>query len=262
MPAFYAYGELPEGVNQTLVCLIPKIKTPQTMADLRSIFLCNMLMRILSKVLYNRLKGCLGSIISDKQSTFVEGRLLRDNALIAFEVNHFMRRNNQGKHGIAGLKIDISKSYDTLEWGFIENKMHKFVFQQQWIDRVMKLINSVSYTFTHNGQGFGNVRPTRGLRQGYPISPYIYILCAEGLSAMIRRNESASLIYGCTVARGAPTISHLLFASDCYFFFRAVESKVNVMKRILKRYEEISGQVVNFNKSLVVFSANTKEKDK
>lgn len=253
--------ELPDGVNQTLVCLIPKIKNPQTMADLRPISLCNVLMRILSKVLSNRLKACLGSIISDKQSAFIEGRLLTD-ALVAFEVNHYMRRKNQGKYGVAGLKIDISKAYDRLEWGFIKNMMTKFGFQQQWIDRVMKLINSVSYTFTHNGQEFGNVKPTRGLRQGDPISPYIYILCAEGLSAMIRRNESAGLIHGCAVARGAPIISHLLFADDCYFFFKAIESEANVMKKILNRYEEISGQVVNFNKSSVVFSANTKEEDK
>lgn len=99
-------------------------------------------------------------------------------------------------------------------------------------------------------------------RQGDPISPYLYILCAEGLSAMIRRNESVGLIHGCTIARGAPTISHLLFADDCYFFFRAVETEANVMKRILNRYEEMSGQVVNFNKSTVVFSPNTTEENR
>lgn len=126
----------------------------------------------------------------------------------------------------------------------------------------MKLIRSVSYSFIHHGQEFGSVCPTRGIRQGDPISPYIYIMCAEGLSAMIRRNENAGLIHGCTIARGAPTISHLLFADDCYFFFRAVETEANVMKRILNRYEEMSGQVVNFDKSTVVFSPNTKGEDR
>lgn len=116
---FMETGELPNGVNGTIVCLIPKFKIPQTMAKLRPILLCNVLMRILSKVLSNRLKPCLGSLISDKQSAFVEGRLLSDNALIAFEVNHYMRRRTQGKSGVAGLKIDISKAYDRLEWGFI-----------------------------------------------------------------------------------------------------------------------------------------------
>lgn len=111
---FMCTGELPAGVNHTLVCLIPKVKTPHTMADLRPISLCNVLMRILSKVLSNRLKPCIGSTVSDKQSAFIEGRLLTDNALIAFEVNHYMKRKSQGKYGIAGLKIDIFKAYDRL----------------------------------------------------------------------------------------------------------------------------------------------------
>lgn len=83
---------LPDGINHALVCLIPKVKLPQMMTDLRPILLCNVLVRILSKVMTNRLKLSLKSIISDKQSAFIEGRSLTDNALIAYEVNHYMRR--------------------------------------------------------------------------------------------------------------------------------------------------------------------------
>lgn len=107
-------GRLPEGVNHSLVCLIPKVKTPQTVADLRPISLCNVLVRILSKVMSNRLKLCLNSIVSDKQSAFIEGRLLTDNAMLAFEINHYMKRHTQGKNGLAALKVDISKAYDRL----------------------------------------------------------------------------------------------------------------------------------------------------
>lgn len=185
------------------------------MADLRPISLCNVLVRILSKVMTNRLKPSLKSIISDKQSAFLEGRLLTDNALIAYEVNHYMRRRTRGKNGLVALKIDISKAYDRLEWNFVENMMKRFGYHEIWIDRVMFFIRSASYAFLHNGETFGNVIPQRGLRQGDPISPYLYIMCAEGLSAMIRRNEEAGILHGCRVARGAPSISHLLFADDC-----------------------------------------------
>ncbi|XP_074359973.1 uncharacterized protein LOC141700097 [Apium graveolens] len=82
-------------------------------------------------------------------------------------------------------------------------------------------------------------------------------MCVEGLSAIIRGNEQAGILHGCTVARGAPTISHLLFADDCYFFFRANATEAGVMRRILDRYEHISGKMVNFNKSVVIFSPNT-----
>lgn len=126
----------------------------------------------------------------------------------------------------------------------------------------MRIVQSVSYSFLHNGVEFGNVNPKRDLRQGDPISPYLYIMCAEGLSSIIRRNESAGLIHGCTIARGAPTISHLLFADDCYFFFRANGGEARVMRRILDRYEQLSGQMINYSKSAVNFSPNTTEEDR
>lgn len=133
-----------------MVCLIPKVKVPQVMSELRPISLCNVLVRVLSKVLANHLKMCLKNIISDKQSAFIEGRLLIDNALVAFEINHYMRRLSQGKNGIAGFKIDISKAYDRLEWGFIRNMMLKFGFTDLWITRIMGLITSVSYSLYPN----------------------------------------------------------------------------------------------------------------
>ncbi|XP_074346544.1 uncharacterized protein LOC141685334 [Apium graveolens] len=135
--------------------------------------------------------------------------------------------------------------------------MEKFKFHEVWINRIMRLIQSVSYSFLYDGNVFGDVVPRRGLRQGDPISPYMYILCAEGLSSIIRRNEETGLLHGCTIARGAPAISHLLFADDCYFFFKAEGVEANVMKRILNRYENISGQMVNYSKSALTFSANT-----
>lgn len=85
------------------------------MTDLRPISLCNVLVRILSKVLANRPKPCLNLLILDKQSAFIEGTLLNDNDQIAFEVNHYMRRLSRGNKGIICFKIDISKAYDRLE---------------------------------------------------------------------------------------------------------------------------------------------------
>lgn len=113
-----------------------------------------------------------------------------------------MKRHTQGSVGVAGLKIDVSKAYDRLEWDFIRNMMEKFGFNQIWIHRIMQFIGYVWYSFLHNGEEFGCVTLERGLRQGDPISPYIYIMCAEGLSAIIRRNEVNGLLHGCRIARG------------------------------------------------------------
>lgn len=169
------------------------MKQPQHMADLRPISLCNVLFRILSKVMANRLKKCLPTVISETQSAFVEGRLLTDNALVAFEMNHFIRRKTQGNTGVVGFKIDVSKAYDRLEWGFLESMMEKLGFNETWRDRVMRCINSVSYCFMQDREEFGEIFPQRGIRQGDPISPSLYILCAEGLSSIIRSYENVGL---------------------------------------------------------------------
>lgn len=147
----------PENANKTLICLIPKVRHPKQMSEMRPISLCNVVMRILMKVMANRLKPCLNSIISNNQSAFVEGRLLTDNALIAFEINHYIQRKTQGKYGVAGLKLDISKAYDRLEWSYVEMMLVKFGFPQVWIDRLMHCVKTVSYTFIRDGTIFGNV---------------------------------------------------------------------------------------------------------
>lgn len=255
---FFETGEMQLGVNRTLIYLIPKVKKPVHMSELRPISLCNVLVRIVSKVLANKLKSCLNTLISDNQSAFIEGRLLTDNALLAYDINHCIKRRTQGKHGIAGLKLDISNAYDRLEWGYIESMLDKFGFKNRWIQRVMACIKSVTYSFMNNGKVFGDVCPQRGIRQGDPIFPYIYILCAEGLSSILRRNEEVGLIHGVSIARGAPQISHLLFADDCYLFFRASGVEARTVKAVMGRYEQLSGQVINFNKSSVIFSPNTK----
>lgn len=103
------------------------------MAVLRPISLCNVIMRIISKVMANRVKQVLQGIISEQQSAFIENRLLTDNALIAFEINHFIHRKTQEITGVAGLKVDISKAYDRLEWKFIECMLQKFDFPRVWI---------------------------------------------------------------------------------------------------------------------------------
>lgn len=131
---FIATGELPKGVNKTLVCLIPKVRQPQTMADLCHISVCNVVIRVLSKVLTNRLKPCLQMLISDRQSTFIEGRLLTNNALIAFEINHYMIKRTLWR------KIDISKAYDKLEWGYVTNMLKRYGISGIWIDRIMGFI--------------------------------------------------------------------------------------------------------------------------
>ncbi|KAK6128385.1 hypothetical protein DH2020_037861 [Rehmannia glutinosa] len=120
----------------------------------------------------------------------------------------------------------------------------------------MMCVSSVTYSIRVNGRLVGPIIPKRGLRQGDPLSPYLSIICAEGLSFFIKDAESKGLIHGSRVCRKAPTVSHLFFADDSLLFFRASLVECNQLKKLLELYKRASGQVVNFGKSGIFFSSN------
>jgi hypothetical protein len=140
-------GPMPEGWNDTCVVLIPKTKHPESMKDLRPISLCNVVYKLVSKVLANRLKKILPDVISPNQGAFVPGRLITDNILLAYECTHFMKHKRNGKEGFAAVKLDMSKAYDRVEWIFLEMMMRKMGFDERWISRIMLCVSTVTYQF-------------------------------------------------------------------------------------------------------------------
>ncbi|XP_070007924.1 uncharacterized protein [Nicotiana sylvestris] len=111
--------------NNTKIVLIPKKKQPEAISDLRLISFCNVIDRITCKMMANRMKHCLNVIISEAQSAFIPGQLILDNAMISFEINHYLKRKTQGKTGFVALKTDMSKAYDRVEWDYLKNIMLK-----------------------------------------------------------------------------------------------------------------------------------------
>ena len=126
---------------------------------------------------------------------------------------------------------------------------------------VMMCVTTVSYSFKLNGEPVGYVQPERGLRQGDPLSPYLFVMCAEGLSALLSRAELMGDLQGIKVCRAAPSIHHLFFADDSFLFARGTISECQNIKQVLNMYELSSGQAVNFEKSCVSFSSNLNEFD-
>ena len=126
------------------------------------------------------------------------------------------------------IKTDMSKAYDRMEWSFIEAVMRKMGFSDIWIGWIMRCITSVKYKVLMNGEPRGNIVPGRGLRQGDPLSPFIFILCTEALVSLLNHAENQGKITGMRVARASPSVSHLLFADDSLSFVRRIP--VNVKK--------------------------------
>lgn len=154
------------------------------------------------------------------------------------------------------LKLDMSKAYDRMEWNYLEAVLFRFGFAESWIRVIMQSVTTVRYSFLINGQPKGYLTPTRGLRQGDPLSPYLFLLCAEGFSALLDHKVSHGLLTGVKICSNAPSIHHLLFADDSLLFGKATLAECLHIKSVLLDYELASGQKINFSKSSIVFSKN------
>ncbi|XP_021714646.1 uncharacterized protein LOC110682599 [Chenopodium quinoa] len=241
-------------VNRTNVALIPKVKDPTCISQFRPISLCNVLYKLASKSVANRLKPLLQRMVTENQSAFVPKRLITDNALIALELFHTMKKRSKGRRGSISMKLDMSKAYDRVEWEFLRRLLTKLGFAGAWVDTIMTFVSTVSYSFIINGIPSNDLIPSRGLRQGDPISPYLFILVSDVLSRMLQLASEKKLIHSVRASRNGPDITHLFFADDSLLFTRATRQECSVIVDLLNKYEATSGQKINLEKSEVSFS--------
>ena len=179
-------------------------------------------------------------------------RLISDNILVAYECLHYMKTNRTKKNSFCALKLDMTKAYDRVEWNFLEAMM--LGFHDQWVRTIMKCVTSVSYSIILTGSIWIFFEPSHGIRQGDPISPYLFLLCAEALTCCLKKEEANKRLQGVQITTTAPIISHLLFADDSLLLFKATSVCADVVSRVLTNYCAASGQLVNFSKSCIFFS--------
>lgn len=184
-------SKMPKGINDSFLALILKTDPPSKCKDFRPIGLCNTIYKILTKVIANRIKPFLSNLIHPSQTSFIPGRVIHENVIIAKEMAHFFKKCGKKKNVMA-IKVDLSKAYNSLEWGFIRETLLGFNFPKKLVELIVDCICSLEISVLWNGEVTTSFRPSRGIRQGDPLSPYIFVLCMERLSRDI----------GIKVARG------------------------------------------------------------
>ncbi|KAG7569427.1 Reverse transcriptase domain [Arabidopsis thaliana x Arabidopsis arenosa] len=253
---FFKTGIIPEEWNHTHLCLIPKIPNPNKMTDVRPISLCSVLYKIVSKIISARLKVFLPLIVSPTQSAYVEERSVSDNILIAHEIMHSLRTNEKMSKDFMAFKTDMSKAFDRVEWSFLEGILIALGFDKKWISWIMGCVTSVTYSVLINGQPYGFIKPERGIRQGDPLSPFLFVLCTEALIHLLNQAKQEGKVVGIQFNNAGPSINHLLFADDTLLMCKASKEECEEILLCLAKYEKLSGQMINLDKSAITFGAN------
>ena len=213
--------------------------------------------KIASKAIANRLKQFLPSIISYTQSAFVHERFITDNVLVAFETMHHISQKKGGKVGEMALKLDMSKAYDRVEWVWLDKVMEKLGFVDRVRNLIVRCVSTVTYSIKINGTPRGHIIPSRGIRQGNPLSPYLFLLCAEGLFALIQSAVDKGQMEEVKICRGSQRLSHLFIADDSLIFCKVTLKECDKLQRLLAVCEKASGQQLNRAKTSLFFSGNT-----
>ncbi|GAU51623.1 hypothetical protein TSUD_414500 [Trifolium subterraneum] len=242
---FHDSAVLPKAITASFLTLIPKKDHPQHLSDYRPICLIGLLYKILSKLLACRLKKELGKLISPCQSAFLPGRQILDGVVVLNEVIDLAKRR---KDTCMLFKVDFERAYDTISWNYLERMMVKMGFAGQWIRWMRACVFNSSMSVLVNGSPTEDFKVEKGLRQGDPLSPFLFLIAAEGLTGMVNRAVDIGKFAGYTMG-GSIQFQILQFADDTVLLGEASWDNVRTIKAILRGFELVSGLKINFVKS-------------
>ncbi|KAL0292095.1 UNVERIFIED_CONTAM: Retrovirus-related Pol polyprotein from type-2 retrotransposable element R2DM [Sesamum radiatum] len=248
---FFRNGRLLKQINATLISLIPKVNSPAVVAEFRPISCCNVLYKAITKILVQRMRSILDTLISPSQNAFVPGRSI-ENVLLAQEL--FSGYNQRNLPPRCALKVDLRKAYDTVEWDFLKATLTLFGFPERFIHWIAECVTTPSYSVCINGAPHGFFRGARGLRQGDPMSPFLFVLVMEVLTLILRQrieqNGGFSYHWRCEAVQ----LFQLSFADDLLLFSKADPNSVQIFKDGLIDFAELSGLQANLQKSHLILS--------
>jgi len=238
-------GHVSGGLNSTFIALIPKISKATSYNDFRPISLCNFLYKIISKVIAERLKPWLSRVISPEQFGFLKDRQIFDAVGAAQEGIHSIKDR---KIKASLMKVDLNKAYDRVDWGYLRLLLLHIGLSGNVVRWIMACVTSVNFAVLVNGSPSGFFKSSRGLRQGCPLSPLLFLLIIEGLSRSISLAKERGFIKGVVIS-GNLSLTHLLFVDDVLIFGRKCALEWMWYYRIIKEFCLATGMDINYEKS-------------
>ena len=255
---FFRSGRLLGQWNSTAVTMVPKKPNADRITEFRPISCCNAIYKVISKLLARRLENILPLWISPSQSAFVKGRLLTENVLLATELVQGFGQANISSRGV--LKVDLRKAFDSVGWGFIIETLKAANAPPRFVNWIKQCITSTSFSINVNGSLCGYFKGSKGLRQGDPLSPSLFVIAMEILSRLLENKFSDGSI-GYHPKASEVRISSLAFADDLMIFYDGKASSLRGIKSVLESFKNLSGLEMNTEKS-AVYTAGLEDTDK
>ncbi|XP_050222663.1 uncharacterized protein LOC126672753 [Mercurialis annua] len=246
---FHSSSSLPKGINTSFMVLIPKVIGSSNIKDFRPISLVNGLYKLLSKTLSLRLAPLLSSLVSESQHAFLKGRSILECSMIANELIHLANRR---KEKLLVLKLDFQKAFDTIDWMYLLTVMRCMGFPQLWIDWMFYCLSSSTTSILVNGSPVEPITLQRGVRQGDPISPYLFVLAVQGLKCLLDKASNLGFTCGYSYSDNFDPVSLLQFADDTLIFIPYDVVHLQNLTWILRCFEVVSGLKINFHKSSIM----------
>nr|GEV20669.1 RNA-directed DNA polymerase, eukaryota [Tanacetum cinerariifolium] len=215
---FFTYNDIPKGCNSSFIALILKISDANMVKDFRPISLIGSIYKIIAKILANRLVGVLGDIVNEVQSTFIAERQILDGPFILNEVLQWCKVKK--KQSLI-FKVDFKKAYDSVRWDFLDDILKKFGFGNKWCAWIQSFLRSSRGSIIINESPTEEFQFFKGLKQGDPLSPFLFILIMESLHLSFQRVVDARMFMGIKLSPSL-NLSHMFYADDAVFVGQCV----------------------------------------
>ncbi|CAH9104768.1 unnamed protein product, partial [Cuscuta epithymum] len=243
---FFRTGKLLKQINHIVITLIPKTSHSPKASDYRPISCTNVLYKVIAKIIAARLTLCLPGLVNQTQGAFVDGCLMFDNIFLAQElVRGYNRKRISPRYMIM---VDLRKAYDTISWDFLRNVLRGLGFPDRFVGWIMECVSITSFSISLNGVLHGFFNGKRGIRQGDPMSPLLFVLCLEYFSRLITKRVNESK-FNYHPMCGTLGITHLAYADDFMLFLRGDKYSIEILVNSFKEFGDVSGLRVNHQKS-------------